>query len=171
MNNRGLLLTLLFSAGAALRAAEPAAATAPLEIDKPSPEVKAQLNAAAPHYAPPAPVELKPQAEPDPEVLILPKYTVKQRPRPRLGENIILGADAFNDKLAKERMSSLDRNALNKFTLPGWMGGVSAADRAREEYNREKAAELKADVLHLAKAAEVTDPAQAKALRDAVNKP
>jgi hypothetical protein len=173
MKTRGLLPALLFSASVALRAADPAAATAPLEVDKPSPGIKTQLNAPAPQYiyAPPASVDLKPAAAPDPDVLVLPKYTVKQRPRPRLGENVILGPDAFNEKLAKERMSSLDRNLLNKFTLPGWFGGVSAADRAREDYNREKAAELKTDVLHLAKAVEVTDPAQAKALRDAVNKP
>src|SRR3954466_4374154 len=99
MKNRGILPALLLIAGTALRAADPAAATAPLEIDKPSPQVKAQLSAGAPQYAPPAPVELRPQAEPDPEVLILPKYSVKQRPRPRLGENVILGADAFNAKL------------------------------------------------------------------------
>ena len=171
MNNRGFLLALLLTAGAALRAADPAAATAPLEVDKPSPQVKTQLNASAPQYAPPPPVDLKMTAAPDPDVLVLPKYTVKQRPRPRLGENVILGPDAFNAKLANDRLSSLDRNLLNKFTLPGWFGGVSAADRAREDYNREKKEELKEDVLHLAKAAEVTDPAQAKALRDAVNKP
>jgi hypothetical protein len=110
---------------------------------------------------------------PDSEVLELPKMTVKQQPRarPRLGDHTILGPKAFNDELAKKNLSTLDRGVLNKFTLPAWLGGVSAADRAREEYNIVQKRQFLDDVQTISKAAEATDPANAKALRDAAQKP
>ena len=48
---------------------------------------------------------------------------------------------------------------------------VSAADRAREEYERAKKDQMAADVQHLAQVAEAIDPAQAKAMRQAIDKP
>ena len=95
--------------------------------------------------------------------------TVKQqpRPRPRLGDHTILGPKAFNDELAKKMTSGFDR-AINKFSL---LGGQSAAERAREEYNIKRKREFLDDVLTISKAAEVTDPANAKALREAAAKP
>ena len=83
----------------------------------------------------------------------------------------MLTSKAYNDKLAKEKLSSLDRNVLNKFTLPSWFGGVSAAERAREERDREQRTQMANDVFGLAKVVEVSDPVQAKALRDAMNRP
>jgi hypothetical protein len=105
---------------------------------------------------------------PDGEVLELPKMTVKQqpRPRPRLGDSKILGPKAFNDELAKKNFTALDR-ALNKFSL----GGQSAAERAREEYNAQQKRQFLDDVLTISRAAEATDPANAKALREAASKP
>jgi hypothetical protein len=104
----------------------------------------------------------------DSEVLELPKMTVKQqpRPRPRLGDHKILGPQAFNDELARKMTTGFDR-ALNKFSL----GGQSAAVRAREEYNIQQKRQFLDDVLTISKAAEVTDPANAKALREAAGKP
>ena len=105
---------------------------------------------------------------PDSEVLELPKMTVKQqpRPRPRLGDSKILGPKAFNDELAKKMTTGFDR-ALNKFSL----GGQSAAERAREDYNAQQKRQFLDDVLTISRAAEATDPANAKALREAASKP
>lgn len=107
----------------------------------------------------------------DPDVLVLPKMTVKQQPKPRvrLGEGTILGPKAFNEELAKKNLSSFDRNVLNKFTLP--LFGTSAADRARAEYEAAQKQQFLSDVSTIAKAAEQTDPAAAKALREAAAKP
>ena len=106
----------------------------------------------------------------DPEVLELPKMTVKQqpRPRPRLGDHTILGPKAFNDELLRKNFTTLDR-ALNKFTLP--LFGSGAAERAREDYNIAQKRQFMDDVLTIAKAAEQTDPEAAKALREAAAKP
>lgn len=141
------------------------AAPAPLTMS----EMEKLLAAARPKFSPPA--EAQPATEPDPDVLELPKMTVKQRPRPRLGESVILGPKAFNEELAKRNLSALDRNLLNKFTLPSWLGGVSAAERAREDYEIAQKRQFMSDVLTIAKAAELTDPANAKALREAAAKP
>ncbi len=104
----------------------------------------------------------------DAEVLELPKMTVKQqpRPRPRLGDHKILGPQAFNAELAKKMTTGFDRG-LNKFSL----GGQSAAERAREDYNIQQKRQFLDDVLTISKAAEATDPANAKALREAAGKP
>lgn len=167
---RGLLLFLGLLT--ILPAAEPSVAAAPESTAKLSSQVVRQLNTVLPQYAPPAvPLAVEPAAAPDPDVLELPKVTVKQRPRPRLTPQVMMTTKGFNEKLANEKMSALDRNLLNKFTLPGWLGGLSAADRAREEYNRAKTEQLRTDVLGLAKAVEVLDPEQAKVLRDAINRP
>jgi hypothetical protein len=101
-------------------------------------------------------------------VLELPKMTVKQQPksRPRLGDHTILGPKAMNEALAKKNMTGLDRG-LNKFSL----GGQSAAERAREDYNIQQKRQFLDDVLTISKAAEQTDPANAKALREAAGKP
>ncbi len=154
-----------------------------------SPEVSQKLTDKLPKYAPQSaeaekPATSEPVTNPnpgvapvdsavptDPEILHLKKVTVTPRKRPRLGDETIMTTKAYNDKLAKEKLSSLDRNVLNKFTLPSWLGGVSAAERAREERNRELRTQTANDVFNLAKVVEVNDPEQAKALRDAMNRP
>lgn len=169
------MLLLLAATLVPLRAEEPAkpaaTATAPAET-KPasiSPELAKQLSSVLPKYVPlAAPVAAKPV---DPDMIELPKMTITQKKRPRLTltEEVMMTPKGFNEKLAKENIGSFDRDFLNKFTLPFF--GVSAEARAREEYDRKKRDELAADVLNLAKVAEVVDPEQAKAMRDAVNKP
>ena len=159
------------SAEAVKIATEPAAPT------KLSSEVSQQLTDKLPKYAPPAPEQPAAQA-PAPsldatnsEVLQLKKITVTPKKRPRIGDDVMMTTKAYNDKLAREKLSSLDRNVLNKFTLPSWFGGVSAAERARDERDREQRAQMANDVFGLAKVVEVTDPAQAKVLRDAMSRP
>lgn len=178
MKISGLLLPLLIAATPSLLQAEepvttpPAPASTETKSDKPAPQLAQQLSSVLPKYEPPAPVEAKP-ATPDPEVLDLPKLTVTQKKRPRLllTEEVMMKGKSFDEQLARKNSSSLDRNVLNRFTLPAWTGAKSAADRAREEYELKQKQELTKDVLDLAKVTEVVDPAQAKAMRDAINKP
>jgi hypothetical protein len=160
----------------------PAEATTAAKL---SPAVSEKLNAQLPKYNPVA-IETEKtaaaiapvasaagtlDAPTDPEMLHLKKVTVTPRKRPRLGDDVLMTSKAYKDKLAKEKLSSLDRNVLNKFTLPSWFGGVSAAERAREERDREQRTQMANDVFGLAKVVELSDPAQAKALRDAMNRP
>jgi hypothetical protein len=148
-----------------------AAATTPADAKpaKISPELAQQLTSVLPKYSPPPPVTEKPKPL-DPDVLELPKMTIhKPRPRLKLTDDAVLTTKAFNEKLAKEKLGSFDRDVLNRFTLP--LFGVSAEERAREEYERQKRAEIAQQVSDLAKVVEVVDPAQAKALRDAASKP
>lgn len=156
----------------------------PSPTPKISPTVSQQLTDKLPKYSPPAPEAEKAattapttalgtadSAAPLPEILQLKKVTVTPRKRPRLTDDVMMTTKAYNDKLAREKLSSLDRNVLNKFTLPSWFGGVSAAERARDERDREQRAQMANDVFGLAKVVEVSDPEQAKALRDAINRP
>ena len=175
MKPAGLLLTFILAAP--LLAAEPAPPpAAPADTAKPdaglapklSPEVAQVLTEKLPKYAPVAPEA--PKAEPDPDVLVLPKLIV-QKKRPRLTDQVMMTTKAFNEQLAKEKLSTFDRSFLNKFTLPSWLGGVSAAERARDEYDRDQREKLASDVFAMAKVVEKEDPAQAKALRDAISKP
>ena len=128
------------------------------------------VTAGLPKFNPNKPEE-KPRQAPNPDVLELEKMTItNQRPRPRLTPQVMITRQGFNEQLAKERLSTLDRTVLNRFALPSWFGGKSAADRAREEFEREKNATMRSDVNALAQAVEVDNPEQAKALREAVNK-
>jgi hypothetical protein len=187
-----IALTLGLLATVSALAQQPAAAPDPAL----SAEVAKDLNASLPQAAPAKPTaeaianirqqsidrapasQLTPENTPaDPEVVELPKMTVKQqpKPRPRLGVTdtraLMLGPKAFNDELAKKNFSAVDHSLLNKFTLPSWMGGVTAAERAREDYNVEQKRQFLDDVLTISKAAEQADPANAKALREAAGKP
>lgn len=180
MRTTGLLLPLFIvtalpaaaqsSPPAAEPPAKPAAETPAKPADEAAPKLPPQitqsLNDNLPKYNPPAPV--KPEVAPDPDLLVLPKMTVTQKKRPRLGDEVMMTTKAFNEKLAKEKTSSFDRNFLNKYS---WLGGASAEARAREEYDREQRAQLLSDVARMAKVVDQIDPAQAKALRDAVSKP
>jgi hypothetical protein len=151
------------TAPAATVPAKPADSTA-----KPSPEVAQIMAAVLPKYDTPPTLSDKPLTEVGADTIELPKVIVKQKKRPRLGEEVMLTTQAFNEKLAKEKTSSFDRDFLNKYN---WLGGATAAERAREEYDRAQRDQMIKDVAVLAKAIEQEDPAQAKALRDAANKP
>ncbi|MBI2813882.1 MAG: hypothetical protein HYX71_06330 [Opitutae bacterium] len=93
---------------------------------------------------------------------------MKPPPRPRLDHSGILGPKAFNEELARKNLSVPDRSILNRLILPG---GVSPAARARKEYNPAREKQFMSDVLTIARAAAVTDPDNAEALRKAAAKP
>ncbi len=165
------LLGLLLAAFSLTARAEdtPPAPTATVPSDVP---VRAEATVTPPAAAP-APftplangkVDDKPA---DPDVLELPKMVIKQKPRPRLTPEIMVTRQGFGEDLAKLKFSALDQ-ALNKFTLP--LFGTSVAERALEEHEREKKAQLAADTAVIAKAVEQIDPAEAKALKDAAARP
>lgn len=158
----GLVLALAVSARAD-EAPAPAPATTP-------PARSTNLLPGLPTFAPPPPPAPKPLDQPstDPDVLVLPKMTVKQKPRPRLNADIVYEQKDLGNLLAKQKFTQLDQ-ALNKFTLP--LFGQSIAERALEEHRREKKQALTEDVLNLSNALKQTDPAEAKALEKAITMP
>ena len=184
-----ILAALAATAFAAEEAVVPKISADNPAAQKPSPAVSQQLTSALPKYDPnPAPVATAP-AEPKPgdpfkpitnediaraanpdnaDVLVLPKITVKQKPRPRLTPDLVATPKGISDIFIKQKSTSLDQ-VLNKFTLP--LFGTSVVDRAYEENARAKREQLNSDVSTIAKAVEQTDPAEAKALRDAAAKP
>ncbi len=170
MKTAGFIPIFLFTAGPGLLHADtPALTPLAAEVSPASQPATAPVPPSPTTDPAPATAGIQPANVPNPDVIELPKMKVQQKKRPRLTPEVMMTTKGFNEKLANEKFSSFDRNILNRYTLP--LFGTSAADRAREEYEREKKDALASDVLHLAKVAEVADPAQAKALRDAVSKP
>ena len=153
---------------------------------KPSAAVSQQLTAALPKFDPnPAPVAAEPKpgdpikvmtkediaraANPDnADLLVLPTMKVKQKPRPRLTPDLVATEKGASAIFINKKSTQLDQ-ALNKFTLP--LFGTSVVERAYEENARAKKQELNSDVSAVAKALDASDPAEAKALRDAAAKP
>jgi hypothetical protein len=140
---------------------------------RPADQDRAALLPGLPTYAPPPPPAPKqldqPNTPTDPDVLVLPKMTVKQKPRPRLNADIVYASDKdLGNVLAKQKYTQLDQ-ALNKFTLP--LFGQSLAERAIEDHKREKKQALTDDVLNISNALKDTDPAEAKALEKAITMP
>jgi len=142
----------------------------------PSPATSNKIISGLPKYSPVAPAAPAPAARPDgpggatdPDLLELPKMVVRQKPRPRLTEDVVYkDKKDFGAIFAKQHFTQLDQ-ALNKFTLP--LFGTSLEARAYDEYQRQKNAQMAEDVSALSKAVEQTDPAEAKALRQAMAKP
>lgn len=152
-------------AAVAAAPAQPVITTTTSEsITKPSAQLTETLTALLPKYNPPPPPP--PETPPDPDVLVLEKQVVTGKKRPRLGEEDLMRNKAFNAELTKKFTTPLDRT-LNALSL----GGQSAAERAREEYEYHQRQQLLQDVATIARAVEISDPAQAKALRDAAAKP
>jgi hypothetical protein len=160
-------LGLVLALAVAVRAQEtPAASPQP----PPAPAARpSSLLPGLPTYAPPPPTpKALDQPSTDSDVLVLPKMTVKQKPRPRLNADIVYEQKNLGQLLAKQKYTQLDQ-ALNKFTLP--LFGQSIAERALEEHRREKKQALTEDVLNLSNAIKSTDPEEAKALEKAITMP
>jgi len=160
-------------------AATPAGETKKTEataVTAPAEPAKAEIPSGNPALVPQAaPVPFTPLANgkvddkpADPDVLELPKMVVKQKPRPRLTPEIMVTRKAFGEDLAKQKFSTLDQ-VLNKFTLP--LFGTSMAQRALDDFDREKKEQLNKDVSNIAKALETVDPTEAKSLKEAAGRP
>jgi len=144
----------------------------------PSPVVSKNIISGLPKFSPTAPAPAPaaktdtpggPGGAQDPDLLVLPTMVVKQKPRPRLTESVVYkDKKDFGAIFAKQNYTQLDQ-ALNKFTLP--LFGTSLEARAYDDYMRQKNAQIKDDINALSKAVEATDPAEAKALREAASKP
>jgi len=154
---------------------EATAVTAPAEPAKAETPAGTTPALSQPNGTPAAPVPFTPLANgkvddkpADPDVLELPKMVVKQKPRPRLTPEIMVTRKAFGEDLARQKFSTLDQ-VLNKFTLP--LFGTSMAQRALEDFDREKKEQLNKDVSNIAKALETVDPTEAKSLKDAAARP
>lgn len=172
--NLGILLLALTVPALADDTAVVPAPTAPAAPTVSAPEAAAPARPATllpglPTYAPPPPEPKKlDQPAEDPDILVLPTMTVKQKPRPRLNAAIVHSRLDHGNLLAKQKFTQLDQ-ALNKFTIP--LFGQSLAERALDEHEREKNQALTLDVLNISKALEAADPAEAKSLREAITRP
>jgi hypothetical protein len=144
----------------------------------PSPTVSKNIISGLPKYQSMTPAPA-PAAKPetpggpggavDPDLLVLPTMVVKQKPRPRLTDDVVYkDKKDFGALFAKQNYTQLDQ-ALNKFTLP--LFGTSLEARAYDDYMRMKNQQMQEDVNQLSKAVEAVDAAEAKALREAATKP
>lgn len=106
MRSAGLPLLAFALAGSAWAAEEPA----PAKPAKTSSRLAREIQATLPKYAPPAP---KPSGLPDavaddPEVLALPKLTVKEKRPPRIDPDELLTKRELNKKLTRVYRDSLN---------------------------------------------------------------
>src|SRR6478736_81132 len=139
----------------------------------PAAAVSQNIISGLPKYSPQAATpEAKPAAKPiaaDPDLLELPTMVVKQKARPRLTQDVVYkDKKDFGAIFAKQNYTQLDQ-ALNKFTLP--LFGTSLEARAYDDYQRMKNEQMNQDVNHLSDVVKQADPAEAKALKDAMAKP
>jgi len=163
-----ILAALTVTALAQEPAPEPKISADNPAAQKPSPAVSEQITAGLPKYTPAPPQKpQEPVMAPNPDVLELPKMTVKQKPRPRLTPDLVSSKKDIGADWAKHNFTGLDQ-ALNKFTLP--LFGTSIEARAYEEYLRARQEQVNSEVSNISKALEVVDPKEAKALRDAATK-
>jgi hypothetical protein len=151
-------LLLGFVAAGALLAAEPA--------DPPAAPTKLSevIRASLPAYTPPPPRPKNTPGEattPDPDVLVLPKMTVRERYQPRIVPNDLLTPRELNKKFAadyKKSLKGLDA-ILNGFSIP--LFGPSLAARGRAQYR----AQQYRDMFNTIDAIATDDPVQAADLR------
>jgi hypothetical protein len=157
MKAAGSLLLLLVATGS-LAAGEPA------EAATTSSRLSAEIRARLPAYVPPpdqpknAPASA---ATPDPDVLELPKLTVREKARQRITPHDLMTPRALNKKFAvdyKKSLQGLDK-VLNGFWLP--LFGPSLAARGRAQYR----AQQYRDMFGTIDAIAADDPEQAAELR------
>ncbi|PTX90658.1 hypothetical protein DB354_18500 [Opitutus sp. ER46] len=130
-----------------------------------SPEVAAQLAAASPKYAPPAPKPATPSAEeedlretdkPRNGIIRLPKYIVTQ-PRPPVFSERAITTDKGLADIAMKRYLNETYRALNAFTLP--LFGASKEQVAMSMYEEDERLRNMADMSDLARMVTATDKA------------
>jgi hypothetical protein len=115
-----------------------------------SPRLKEELFHTVPPFAP-RPAEAKPESEKpvDPDVVVLPKVVVQEKPLPRITPDELLTPKGRTEKLLAERSSPLDR-ALNRFRIP--IITMSPEQRVNWEYNLNRDWSRRYELLSLEKA-------------------
>jgi len=157
MKAAGSLLLLLVATGA-LAAGELADAATT------SSRLRAEIRARLPAYTPPPDQPKNAPAAattPDPDVLELPKLTVREKIQPRIKTIDLMTPRALNRKFAvdyKKSLNGLDA-VLNGFSIP--LFGPSLAARGRAQYR----AQQYRDMFDTIDAIANVDPAQAAGLR------
>jgi len=107
----------------------------------------------------------------DPELVVLPQFTVQQKMQQRLKEETLYQQGNYDKELIKRELSEFDRYFLNRFELGLNLGfiriglGDSKEARAREKYLERKRLERDQRLTLLAAVVSVRDPQEAKELR------
>lgn len=158
MKSAGIPLLALALAGS-LAADEPA----PPKPAKTSSRLIQEIQATLPKYSPPSPKPLNQpkELENDPDILALPKITVREKQPPRIIADELLTERELNKKLAREyrdSLSGLDA-VLNRFTIP--IFSASPAERGRALRDRRTFE----DAHRIGEIHRQTDPASAKSLK------
>jgi hypothetical protein len=160
MKPAGLFMVLALGGSAALPGAE--AGTGII-----SGEISAKIREGLPAYRPPPPdtgTDAEASARPvDPDVLVLPKMTVKERRLPRDAADHLMGRDDFKRKLENIYLDELAKVGplnyfLNQFTIP--ILSPSKAERGRAIYRARELDRLR----HVSDAARTLAPEAAAAL-------
>lgn len=136
--------------------------------------VAAALAASMPKYDPPKPVEKKDGEEeavdlrevdkPKNKIVRLPEYVVREK-KPEIFRERDIYTDKGLRELAKLRYLSETGQALNSFNLPLFGSGADAYAMLR--YEEEERLKNISDLNESARDASLTDPENAKALREA----
>lgn len=103
-------------------------------------------------------------ADADPDLVILPDMTVMEKQQLRMAEESLYRKGAYDKELVKRELSALDRNFLNRFTIP--LIGVSNEARAREAYLARKNAEFQDRMARLNRLVAQLDEHEAREFRD-----
>jgi hypothetical protein len=126
------LLSLALVLAGSLAAQQPAATSGPA---KTSLRLKQEIQGSLPKYAPPPPqvpgLPISNVPEEEPNILALPKFTVREKRAHRIEPNDLLTTRELNRKFAREYRNSLSGldALLNRFTIP--ILSPSAAERGR----------------------------------------
>lgn len=141
-----------------------------------SPEVAAQLSAAAPKYTPAAPKPPPPPEEDETDlrdvdkprngIIRLPKYVVTQPRPPVLSERAVNTKKGLAD-LAMQRYFGEGYRALNSFTVP--LFGTSAEQRAMAMYEEDERLKNMADLSEDARMISSTDKEQGRYVKRLTN--
>lgn len=136
-----------------------------------SPEVAAALAAGMPKYDPPKPVEkaeedidMREVDKPRNQIIRLPEYVVREEKPPVFRERDIYTQKGLRE-LARMRYLSETGQALNRFNIP--LFGMGADAYALMRYEEEARLQNISDLNESARDAALTDPENAKAIREA----
>jgi hypothetical protein len=143
-----------------------------------APRVVDRVRALLPEYAPEAHAKAEAEraavAAVDPDVEVLPEFTVVEKAMRQMREDSLYRQGAFDQELVKRELSDFDRYLLNRYTLVLRLGffsigiGTTKEARAREAYLARKQRERDEHIQDLADVVSVADPDEGRALRHMV---